>query len=207
MTRIGAALLLLAAALLAGCAGMHAKPEPVPEIRPGILQGYLPREALPNSLTLLAPPPEAGSAAIALDEEVARKSVALRGSPRWALATSDADLHFPNATAIYSCALNAPITQEQTPYLYQLLRRALTDAALSTYAAKDHYRRTRPFVVNKEPLCTPGDQALLEKDGSYPSGHTTLGWAWALILAEISPAASGCDPRARPGLRREPQRL
>ena len=25
------------------------------------------------------------------------------------------------------------------------------------------------------------------KDGSYPSGHTAIGWAWALILCEIDP--------------------
>ena len=25
------------------------------------------------------------------------------------------------------------------------------------------------------------------KDGSYPSGHTALGWAWALVLTEIVP--------------------
>ena len=25
------------------------------------------------------------------------------------------------------------------------------------------------------------------KDGSYPSGHTAIGWAWALILSEIAP--------------------
>jgi acid phosphatase (class A) len=24
-------------------------------------------------------------------------------------------------------------------------------------------------------------------DGSYPSGHSSLGWAWALVLAEIDP--------------------
>jgi acid phosphatase (class A) len=28
------------------------------------------------------------------------------------------------------------------------------------------------------------------KDGSYPSGHTAIGWAWALILVEISPEQS-----------------
>jgi acid phosphatase (class A) len=166
---------------------MDRKPEPVPEIRPGILQGYLPREALPNSLALLPPPPETGSAAFALDEDIARKNAALRGTPRWTTATSDADLHFPIAADVFSCALNIPITEEHSPHLYQLLRRTLTDAGLSTYAAKDHYRRPRPFVVNKEPLCTPGDQGLLEKDGSYPSGHTAIGWAWALVLAELSP--------------------
>ena len=27
-------------------------------------------------------------------------------------------------------------------------------------------------------------------DGSYPSGHSSLGWAWALILSEIDPEHS-----------------
>jgi len=26
----------------------------------------------------------------------------------------------------------------------------------------------------------------LAKNGSYPSGHTAIGWAWALILSEIA---------------------
>lgn len=47
--------------------------------------------------------------------------------------------------------------------------------------------RQAAFVVSKQPLCTPEDQAFLEHDGSYPSGHTTIGWAWAPILVEISP--------------------
>ncbi len=25
------------------------------------------------------------------------------------------------------------------------------------------------------------------KSGSYPSGHTAIGWAWALILSEVAP--------------------
>jgi acid phosphatase (class A) len=159
----------------------------VPEIRPGLLMGYLPKEALPNSLMLLPPPPPAGSAAFALDEDVARKSIALRGTPRWTQAAVDADLSFPNAAAIFSCALKAPITEESTPRLYLLLRRTLTDAGLSTYAAKDHYQRTRPFMANKESICTPAIQTDIEKDGSYPSGHSAVGWAWALILSEIAP--------------------
>lgn len=180
---------LMCAAVMAGCAGtsVGTKPEAVPEIRPGLLAGYLARDALPNSLALVPVPPAAGSAALALDEEVARASTALRGTPRWLLATSDADLRFPQAADTFSCALNAPITEAQVPHLYVLLRRTLTDAGLSTYAAKDTYKRARPFVVNKAPICTPADQAALEKDGSYPSGHTAVGWAWALILTEIAP--------------------
>ena len=68
-----------------------------------------------------------------------------------------------------------------------MLRRTLTDAGLSTYTAKDHYKRTRPFMASKTPICTPNEQAVIEKDGSYPSGHTAVGWTWALLLTEIAP--------------------
>ena len=182
-------LVLLGIAITAGCAGLQAqrKPAPVPEIRPGILAGYLKPEVLPNSLALLPPPPAARSAAFAFDEEVSKKSLALRGSPRWELAVEDANLMFPKAAGIFSCALDAPITEEETPHLYILLRRTLADAGLSTYTAKNHYQRIRPFMVNEKPICTPKDEKLLRKDGSYPSGHTALGWAWALILTEIAP--------------------
>jgi len=182
-------LVLACIAITAGCAGFErqSKPAAVPEIRPRVLAGYLQPEALPNSLTLLPPPPAEGSAALALDEEVSRRSLALRSTPRWNLAAEDADLMFPQAAATFSCALDAPITEEDTPHLYMLLRRTLADAGLSTYTAKNRYKRTRPFVVNKEPTCSPDEEEYLMKNGSYPSGHTAIGWAWALLLSEIAP--------------------
>ncbi len=159
----------------------------VPEISPGILMGYLSRDTLPNSLSILPPPPNAGSAAFAHDEAVAKTAIAMRGTPRWALAASDADIMFPQAAGTFSCSLNAPITEADTPHLYMLLRRSLTDAGQSTYAAKNNYKRARPFAVNKQPICSPGDRKRLEGDGSYPSGHAAFGWAWALILSEMAP--------------------
>ena len=42
-------------------------------------------------------------------------------------------------------------------------------------------------MVNGEPTCSPKDEDGLRKNGSYPSGHTSIGWAWALILSEIAP--------------------
>ena len=180
---------LMCLAITAGCAGFErqSRPAAVPEIRPGILAGYLQPEALPNSLALLPPPPAAGSAALALDEDVSRKNISLRGTPRWKLATADANLMFPQAATTFSCALGVPITEQHTPHLYNLLRRTLADAGLSTYTAKNHYQRKRPFMVNKEPTCTPDAEELLMRDGSYPSGHAAIGWAWELILSEIAP--------------------
>jgi membrane-associated phospholipid phosphatase len=32
-----------------------------------------------------------------------------------------------------------------------------------------------------------GTMPDLGKQGSYPSGHSAAGWAWALVLAEVAP--------------------
>jgi len=184
-------LALASVAVMAGCTGHAGKDKPTAlpsELRTGSMEGYLQPSALPNSLALLPPPPSFGSADLALDEEFSKKSFALRDSPAWKLAILDDNLSFPNAAGTYSCALNAPITEQDTPHLYTLLRRTLTDAGRSTGEAKKHYQRLRPFLVNKAPFCTPGDIEGLKKSGSYPSGHNATGMAWALILAEISPA-------------------
>jgi len=149
--------------------------------------GYLPRAALPDSLALLPPPPAPGSAAMQRDEEARQSVVPLRGGPRWARAASDADLAFPHAAGIFSCATGVEISREATPHLYGLLGRMLIDVGLSTYGAKNHYNRTRPFVAHSEATCLPRDEAMLRGDGSYPSGHSAAGWGWALVLAELVP--------------------
>ena len=183
---------LAAIVACSACANLRStgEPAPVSEIAPGLLAGYLPKTSLPDSLALLPPPPAAGTAAMALDEAFAQSTFAQRGSPRWALAEADANLAFPEAAGVFACALGAPISPEATPRLYQLLRRTLTDAGLSTYGAKNRYQRARPFTANQQPICTEGERAALEKDGSYPSGHTAIGWAWALVLSEIAPDRS-----------------
>jgi acid phosphatase (class A) len=42
-------------------------------------------------------------------------------------------------------------------------------------------------MVNGKPTCSPEDEEELRTDGSYPSGHTAIGWGWALILSELAP--------------------
>ena len=162
-------------------------PAPIP-LPAGFLPGYLPKGGAPNSLTLIPPPPAPGSAAKARDDEAARAAVATIGGPRWLQATTDADLRFPGAAGTFSCALGVRVTEADTPRLYVLLRRSLVDIGLSTYPTKIKYQRARPFTVDGGAICTPADEALLRKDGSYPSGHSAVGWGWALILAEADPA-------------------
>ena len=169
------------------CESNVGSPPVVREFKRGLLEGYLAAEERPDSLKLLDPPPTPGSAAFALDQEVAKASFPGQGSARWELAARDADLYFPAAAAAFSCTLGIQISEEETPRLYTLLRRSLTDAGLATYNAKEHFKRRRPFLMNGQPICTPDEQEDLTTDWSYPSGHTSVGWAWALILSEIAP--------------------
>jgi len=184
---------------LAGCASSPAQggaeaaaaapaSAPIPEIRPGIMAGYLDPKQLPDSLALLPSPPAPGTPAFANDEAVHAAARKLRGTPRWDQAAVDAELMKPSALETFSCALGVPVNDTDTPNLARLLKRTLVDGGLSTYGAKNHYQRTRPFVVHEEDTCLPRDEDGLRKDGSYPSGHTAIGWTHALVLAQVAPA-------------------
>ncbi len=183
--------------ILVACTGMGTASEPaaqasaiseeVAELAPGFLQGYLTTEEQLDSVQFVLPSPAPDSAMQAMDTAWSEQMLTLRGSPRWELAIRDADLSFPAAADTFSCALGIAISEEGTPNLYMLLRRTLTDIGLSPYAAKNKYLRERPFMVNDEPVCTPQDEELLRKDPSYPSGHTAIGWGWALLLTELAP--------------------
>lgn len=162
-------------------------PDKVPALRPGVLAGYLAAGSWVDSLALLPPPPEAGSAQQAADDAAYKNARALKDGPRGALAARDAVLAFPKAAETFQCALGIAISEQGTPHLNMLLRRSYVDAGLATYRAKDHYKRQRPFVAANEGTCTPQDEATLRRDGSYPSGHAALGWAWGLILTEVAP--------------------
>lgn len=150
--------------------------------------GYLPHEQLPDSLALLPPPPAAGSAAMANDEAARRSAVGLRSSARFGQAATDAVIGLPEIPNDFSCAAGFKISNEATPRLYALIAKMLIDVGLSTYRAKDHYKRTRPFVVHNAPTCYPKDEPTLRNDGSYPSGHSAIGWGIALVLAEVVPS-------------------
>lgn len=165
--------------------GSAANPTAVDKMK--LPPGYLPRAALPDSLALLPPPPAPGSAAMQRDEEARRAAIKLRGTPRFERAASDAVIGFPEIPDDFSCAMGFAITKAATPRLYALMGRMLIDVGLSTYGAKNKYNRTRPFVVHKAVTCYPKDEALLRGDGSYPSGHSALGWGFALVLAELNP--------------------
>jgi acid phosphatase (class A) len=185
------AIALLTALALTACQPDNADRDilaPVPELGHGLMQGYLHDESPLNSAAFLPPPPASGSAQQAADDAASEAMIGLEGSARWAQAAVDAELHFPAAAQIFSCALGVSVTEAQTPALYRLLQRSLTDFGLASYPAKRAHQRQRPFLINGGEICTPDDREMLETDGSYPSGHSAIGWGWALTLSQLAPA-------------------
>ena len=185
--------LLTSLALLQACATTTAGAGSA-STPPSVMQGtkarttsYLGGGALPDGLLLSPPPPAAGSAAEARDKEGAAAALALRDSARWDLAKLDADLRPAHAAAAFSCSADFVIDQAHTPALIRLLSRAMSDLGSSTGEVKKRYMRPRPFMENGQPMCTPDWDKVLRRDGSYPSGHSAIGYGFGLILAEVVP--------------------
>lgn len=184
--KVRAPMALAIAAVLAGCA---AGQTPVSTFWTGFRDhphGYLSAEGAPNAAAFLPPPPEAGSLREQDDIAAYRATRALAGSPRWDQARADNEIETPGAPRVFEEALGVRFAPERMPTLTRLLGRMLADLETIQTPAKRSFTRPRPFVTEPAQTCiTP--EPWLAASGSYPSGHSALGWAWALVLAEMAP--------------------
>ena len=162
------------------------------------LKGYLAPGAAPDTLRILPPPPAPGSKREAGDREVFAATRGLAGTPRWSLATEDANL--AQGAAMFSCAVGVTLDAASAPALAALFRRAGMDTPAVTDPPKNHYGRPRPYSepgATTAPVCVAKSEGLT-KNPSYPSGHASISWTWGLILAELAPdRASEILGRAR----------
>ncbi|AMO49105.1 acid phosphatase (class A) [Kosakonia oryzendophytica] len=149
---------------------------------------YLKNAQAIDSLALLPPPPEVGSIAFLNDQAMYEQGRLIRNTERGKQAAEDANLSAGGVANAFSAAFGSPITEKEAPQLHKLLTNMIEDAGdLATRGAKQKYMRIRPFAFYGVPTCNTKEQDTLAKNGSYPSGHTSIGWATALVLAEINP--------------------
>lgn len=149
---------------------------------------FLQLDQVPNSLKIVPPPPAFNSVDFLRDKAAYDQARSLVGTARWKQAAIDADLSDENIAKPFSEAFGVEISPSNTPITYSIIKKLRTDSGhYATKLAKEHYMRMRPFVFFNSHTCTPNDEASLGKNGAYPSGHTTIGWSSALILAEIRP--------------------
>lgn len=154
-----------------------------PAVRPA---GFLAPKDAPNAIATIPPAPKEGEARNTLDWEIFRKTRALEGSERWKMAQSDDSYRPADLLESFSCSMGVALTPENAPTLASILARTTIDAGLAAEAAKQLYRRTRPFMHNAGNICiarSPG----LEASFDYPSGHASLGWMAGLVLAQLAP--------------------
>ena len=181
--RLAATALTLA---LVGCAGV---PASAPTFWTGFRDhphGYLSKDGGPNAAAFLPPPPQAGSLREQDDIAVYRATRALKDTPRWTQARADNEIETPSAPRVFDEALGITFTPEQMPTLTRLLGRMLGDLETIQTPAKRGFIRPRPFVTEPAETCI-SLEPWLAASGSYPSGHSALGWAWALVLSEMAP--------------------
>lgn len=147
-------------------------------------RGYLAEGAF-DLMQVLPPAPIAGDARYKADRTIFKKTRKLIGTPRWQLATSDVKTDQRALMADFSCAVGVSLTPEDAPRTEALVARARADTSHQTNIAKDFYKRRRPFLIDHGRICQP--EAELADSYDYPSGHTTLGWTWALVLSDLMP--------------------
>lgn len=177
-----------AAAILSSLSACAAAPKP-PVFWEGFRDhphGYLVGKTAPDASAFLPPPPEAASLRQQADVETYRATRALEGSERWRQAAADNVIETPSAPQAFNEALGISFDPHRLPTLTMLLGRMLGDLELIQTPAKQGYFRPRPFVAEPAATCI-APEPWLARSGSYPSGHSAMGWAWALILSEMAP--------------------
>lgn len=149
---------------------------------------FLQEGDVPNSFQILPAPPDGASILFLYDQARYNWGKTLRNTERGAQACADARVSGDGVPQAFSEAFGVDINSEDTPEIYTLVIGMREDAGdLGTREAKNYYNRQRPFSFYEEDTCNPEQQEELSTNGSYPSGHTSIGWATALVLAEINP--------------------
>lgn len=147
-------------------------------------QGYLAPEAV-DILKILPPAPVKGEARYEADRAIFKATRRFVGTPRWQLATNDVQLSVSAMMRDFSCALGVSLTPDSAPQVTHLIETANNDTRHAAGIAKDYFARLRPFQIDEGEICQPAIE--LAKSFDYPSGHTTQGWTWAALLAELAP--------------------
>ena len=152
---------------------------------------YFTLDEMPDIVKCLPAPPDTSDVAFKYDVIRYEWGKEMRKDPeRAAEVRRDAVWDLDTLAAIFSVPFGVEISPSGTPQIYKAFMDAVSTIQQIRVKPKEHYMRTRPFVVFGEPSIFPEDDEWLAKEGSYPSGHTIRGWGAALVLAEINPAAS-----------------
>lgn len=142
---------------------------------------YLP-DGKPDTVALLAPPPRPGSAEQAAD--LAATVFARNTGTTNDLAIAEAERTL--TVFAFTPAIGPSFQRGKLPRTEAFFRRVHKETDVVVNRGKNFWKRQRPYELEPSLLSRPP-----EKDFSYPSGHSTVGTVYALLLAELFPEK--CD--------------
>ncbi len=151
-------------------------------------QGYLADGVDPAKLDFIKAPEPITSGAFAYDFYYYHWGLEQRKEE----GVSDKAL-YDEATELYLVfgqqeTIGITLTPETTPEIILLCERAVTDVQLANSIVKNKYQRRRPFATFNEPSLKPEDDEKEALTYSYPSGHSTRGYMYALTLCALIPS-------------------
>jgi acid phosphatase (class A) len=136
--------------------------------------------APPLTAHALLPAPPSEDSATTREELAQLHTLQMQRSPAQ-LARAKADAAEENVFA-FSTVLGPQFTAEQFPLATQLFDRLMQTEKAAVREAKDYWHRQRPYAL--DPTLTPCANA---SNGSYPSGHATVAYMDAALLAQMLP--------------------
>lgn len=161
-------------------AGGLAQAQPAPA-KPAAASRFLGAGDLDPAL-VLPPPPADGSPMAAIELAELHRIEAAQTPERTAQAHHDDEVE--DVTAIAE-VLGPAFDLGRFPATAKLFADLRNEDSLAARQAKAYFQRTRPWAADTtlNPPCGKGDAVK----SSYPSGHATMGYSAAAVLAQLIP--------------------
>ena len=150
---------------------------------------YYSNEQLPDGIQYLPAPPDTVSAIAATDMSKFIEGKTIRPTEEGQIAINDVVYDPEYYMEIYSDAFGRTLSAQTTPELLELFVNMYYLGDGGTRSCKNFYKRPRPYKQLNESTAYPPAENLERNTGSYPSGHASAGWLYALVLAELNPDA------------------
>ena len=150
---------------------------------------YFTDKDLPDGMIYLPAPPEEGSAQFEYDKARYAWGKTMRDTPRGQMAIADNEYSVEYMADIFADIIGLKIDSASTPQIWRYLEKSINTMNQADNTVKEGYMRPRPFMVYNEHTIVPEEEEWLVNNGSYPSGHTLLGWGTALLLIQLAPEA------------------
>jgi acid phosphatase (class A) len=131
-----------------------------------------------NGVSLLPPAPVAGSAEEVADLASVRAVFNGRTEAEKSRAIKSSSLAF----SLFQPAVGATFDLDKLPKTKALLEKVKKDIGPVIDASKSHFKRLRPYQLDERLVLGPAEPSF-----SYPSGHSTRGTVYSLVIAELFP--------------------